>query len=122
MNTRSIESVLHDCVMYVLHIMILNHFIYFLMMRLPPRSTRTDTLFPYTTLFRSGPGEIASPGPSLKWSSLVMPACHDRQRLEPARVTVRRSHRNYSKRPLAAGPRRATLPGCCGCKYRFRCW
>src|SRR3546814_10052996 len=22
----------------------------------PPRSTRTDTLFPYTTLFRSGPG------------------------------------------------------------------
>src|SRR3546814_6658872 len=24
------------------------------MMRLPPRSTRTDTFFPYTTLFRSG--------------------------------------------------------------------
>src|SRR3546814_1897641 len=24
------------------------------MMRLPPRSTRTDTLVPYTTLFRSG--------------------------------------------------------------------
>src|SRR3546814_6328453 len=24
------------------------------MRRLPPRSTRTDTLFPYTTLFRSG--------------------------------------------------------------------
>src|SRR3546814_19353927 len=27
--------------------------IFFLMIRLPPRSTRTDTLFPYTTLFRS---------------------------------------------------------------------
>src|SRR3546814_20786005 len=26
---------------------------FFLMIRLPPRSTRTDTLFPYTTLFRS---------------------------------------------------------------------
>src|SRR3546814_10715716 len=26
------------------------------MIRRPPRSTRTDTLFPYTTLFRSGPG------------------------------------------------------------------
>src|SRR3546814_9526138 len=25
------------------------------MIRLPPRSTRTDTLFPYTTLFRSTP-------------------------------------------------------------------
>src|SRR3546814_8360502 len=28
------------------------HF-FFLMIRRPPRSTRTDTLFPYTTLFRS---------------------------------------------------------------------
>src|SRR3546814_2022218 len=27
------------------------------MRRRPPRSTRTDTLFPYTTLFRSGSGE-----------------------------------------------------------------
>src|SRR3546814_1093726 len=36
----------------------LAHFIpcmfFFLMIRRPPRSTRTDTLFPYTTLFRSG--------------------------------------------------------------------
>src|SRR3546814_2649293 len=29
------------------------HFVFFLMIRRPPRSTRTDTLFPYTTLFRS---------------------------------------------------------------------
>src|SRR3546814_10396641 len=29
------------------------HFFFFLMIRRPPRSTRTDTLFPYTTLFRS---------------------------------------------------------------------
>src|SRR3546814_1627484 len=28
--------------------------VFFLMIRRPPRSTRTDTLFPYTTLFRSG--------------------------------------------------------------------
>src|SRR3546814_15850129 len=27
--------------------------VFFLMLRRPPRSTRTDTLFPYTTLFRS---------------------------------------------------------------------
>src|SRR3546814_4382008 len=35
--------------------MCLLHFarIFFLMIPLPPRSTRTDTLFPYTTLFRS---------------------------------------------------------------------
>src|SRR3546814_15882485 len=28
-------------------------FVFFLMKRRPPRSTRLDTLFPYTTLFRS---------------------------------------------------------------------
>src|SRR3546814_18377636 len=28
---------------------------FFVMIRRPPRSTRTDTLFPYTTLFRSAP-------------------------------------------------------------------
>src|SRR3546814_12788273 len=31
------------------------------MIRRPPRSTRTDTLFPYTTLFRSGTG-CTNPG------------------------------------------------------------
>src|SRR3546814_10146666 len=33
---------------------------FFLMLRRPPRSTRTDTLFPYTTLFRSLDGLILS--------------------------------------------------------------
>src|SRR3546814_7323541 len=32
---------------------------FFLMMPLPPRSTRTDTLFPYTTLFRSARPTLA---------------------------------------------------------------
>src|SRR3546814_2963129 len=55
------------------------------MIRRPPRSTRTDTLFPYTTLFRSGTVSIclsrrvsAKPGPEARkgrnpvfWS----PAC-----------------------------------------------
>src|SRR3546814_13143650 len=36
--------------------------IFFLMIRRPPRSTRTDTLFPYTTLFRST-------SPLVFWSS-----------------------------------------------------
>src|SRR3546814_4633056 len=34
---------------------ILSLYFFFLMIRRPPRSTRTDTLFPYTTLFRSTP-------------------------------------------------------------------
>src|SRR3546814_11876981 len=33
------------------------------MKRRPPRSTRTDTLFPYTTLFRSGVQELAADAP-----------------------------------------------------------
>src|SRR3546814_7368074 len=33
-------------------------FSFFLMIRRPPRSKRTDTLFPYTTLFRSDEGLI----------------------------------------------------------------
>src|SRR3546814_11880270 len=37
---------------------------FFLMIRRPPRSTRTDTLFPYTTLFRSP--SVQSPPSMLK--------------------------------------------------------
>src|SRR3546814_237223 len=39
-----------SCYVYIL----VDWFFFFLMIRRPPRSTRTDTLFPYTTLFRSG--------------------------------------------------------------------
>src|SRR3546814_12881324 len=39
------------CILYVTCI-----YFFFLMIRRPPRSTRTDTLFPYTTLFRSAGG------------------------------------------------------------------
>src|SRR3546814_12499604 len=39
--------------MYVRSYLSLDMFFFFLMIRRPPRSTRTDTLFPYTTLFRS---------------------------------------------------------------------
>src|SRR3546814_16035116 len=37
------------------------YFVFFLMIRRPPRSTRTDTLFPYTTLFRSLRKNFKSP-------------------------------------------------------------
>src|SRR3546814_1053677 len=41
-------------------------FVFFLMIRRPPRSTRTDTLFPYTTLFRSCPEWISASNASMK--------------------------------------------------------
>src|SRR3546814_10181218 len=37
------------------------------MLRRPPRSTRTDTLFPYTTLFRSLPADLVRP--SFSWGA-----------------------------------------------------
>src|SRR3546814_13074348 len=40
-------------IVFVVSIMMVLSFFFFLMIRRPPRSTRTDTLFPYTTLFRS---------------------------------------------------------------------
>src|SRR3546814_14656444 len=41
---------------------------FFLMIRRPPRSTRTDTLFPYTTLFRSAPTYIDDAAAAVAWT------------------------------------------------------
>src|SRR3546814_20946668 len=43
------------------------------MIRRPPRSTRTDTLFPYTTLFRSTVNIFTDPEPPV----LTVPAASD---------------------------------------------
>src|SRR3546814_19444047 len=43
------------------YVLIIVTLVFFLMIRRPPRSTRTDTLFPYTTLFRSKACRCASP-------------------------------------------------------------
>src|SRR3546814_10452865 len=47
------------------------------MIRRPPRSTRTDTLFPYTTLFRSG-GQSSAPEalPLMDWAAAPIRAGH----------------------------------------------
>src|SRR3546814_7799474 len=44
------------------------------MIRRPPRSTRTDTLFPYTTLFRSGwrMGVAAQAGADVMFASAMI--------------------------------------------------
>src|SRR3546814_3332794 len=39
------------------------------MIRRPPRSTRTDTLFPYTTLFRSSESSASRKLANCSWSS-----------------------------------------------------
>src|SRR3546814_12592987 len=59
-------------------------FLFFLMIRRPPRSTRTDTLFPYTTLFRSDRYRPALVSDHLSWSGVGEVFVHD---LLPAPLT-----------------------------------
>src|SRR3546814_7787262 len=58
------------------------------MIRLPPRSTRTDTLFPYPTLFRSSHQDVAR----------LAVLAHQGDPSGPSRVGGARQHR------LVAGP------------------
>src|SRR3546814_11671523 len=65
----------------------------FLMIRRPPRSTRTDTLFPYTTLFRSA---ADWPRPARAESAAGPLPRHSRHRSDlrrPAKARARRRHR-----------------------------
>src|SRR3546814_3962171 len=58
------------------------------MIRRPPRSTRTDTLFPYTTLFRSGPV-----GPHARHSGrLTTRGASHVARVLPARIAPYAAH------------------------------
>src|SRR3546814_19170497 len=83
------------------------------MIRLPPRSTRTDTLFPYTTLFRSGRAgrarhRLRHPHPAVPAGDEV-PAergqdrgrgeARDRGRIAGAFVVIPGAARDLSRRP-----------------------
>src|SRR3546814_8782324 len=70
------------------------------MIRRPPRSTRTDTLFPYTTLFRSTRGAAVA---------TRTPAADFRQRLRTAGRW--RAHRVGTLAGMAAANRRALALG-----------
>src|SRR3546814_14971383 len=66
------------------------------MIRRPPRSTRTDTLFPYTTLFRSEQTALDRFGAKLIQTSQIaadakvtQPLRQGRDRLAPAAIAVR---------------------------------
>src|SRR3546814_6952375 len=53
---------LYGVLLLLVHVLLF----FFLMIRRPPRSTRTDTLFPYTTLFRAAVRGDLSPSPPLR--------------------------------------------------------
>src|SRR3546814_20311600 len=64
------------------------------MIRRPPRSTRTDTLFPYTTLFRSSSATIRSTAKTMRRASPR----------SPRRKRARRDDAKRSPRPTTADP------------------
>src|SRR3546814_14975177 len=85
------------------------------MIRRPPRSTRTDTLFPYTTLFRScRPAPLRRrraglpPPASSKWRSA--PAVGESPPAWPERRPAGRARSRPGRG--AAGPWRAQSAGC----------
>src|SRR3546814_7621046 len=59
---------------------------FFLMIRRPPRSTRTDTLFPYTTLFRSRRSAIGACVSARRTVSTPAKAPRARRRRELGRI------------------------------------
>src|SRR3546814_16189111 len=81
---------------------------FFLMIRRPPRSTRTDTLFPYTTLFRSRRHRRES-GRTIR---IATSAC-GRPAAPPAHRARRRRARS-DHAPSAAPPPRASHRGAAG--------
>src|SRR3546814_15774713 len=75
------------------------------MIRRPPRSTRTDTLFPYTTLFRS-----------LVWGTMNHPPSRIDQDSrgnspEPVQLKLTQLHSDTSA-PVTRSKSRSTVPGC----------
>src|SRR3546814_2069619 len=61
------------------------------MLRRPPRSTRTDTLFPYTTLFRSARTVAQEDHPIRRWNAANEAPRHQSH------------HRDRSERPYRDG-------------------
>src|SRR3546814_10323869 len=66
------------------------------MIRRPPRSTRTDTLFPYTTLFRSVPRPCGGGAPQA--------------RLRPPTHGASRDHRRRRRRSAGILPAAVSAP------------
>src|SRR3546814_14504230 len=78
--------------------------LFFLMIRRPPRSTRTDTLLPYTTLFRSGSRASSRPPPPRWRRRLMLPPCAPWRAPPPCLVGGHRSRPPFPPLALAARP------------------
>src|SRR3546814_5626046 len=87
---------------------------FFLMIRRPPRSTRTDTLFPYTTLFRSGVprSKLPLPRPSRRRRAL---------RRRPRLLNVLRWRRSHDRRGFRSEEHTSELQSLMRISYAVFC-
>src|SRR3546814_14639790 len=92
---------------------------FFLMIRRPPRSTRTDTLFPYTTLFRSEQAVRAHMGDKGAAVALELDAQHQHHAANALEklVVVRDNLLQRLTQPFA---RRTDLRQECGVQHHVR--
>src|SRR3546814_8133859 len=69
------------------------------MIRRPPRSTRTDTLFPYTTLFRSPAGYIKNnrSGLDMRWKSTGYTLSEEEKARLNAEAATKREERDRER-------------------------
>src|SRR3546814_14724157 len=82
----------------------LSRLFFFLMIRRPPRSTRTDTLFPYTTLFRSADADIVADTVESRLLQL-RPDVVEHRADDPVGQARREEHRHE---PAERGDRKST--------------
>src|SRR3546814_12223735 len=83
-------------------------YFFFLMIRRPPRSTRTDTRFPYTTLFRSQHWRSTPPAGCFQTlDPQIYSSVSAISRLRRCPEPARRAVRDADGRPPSAG---ATAP------------
>src|SRR3546814_16479310 len=96
------------CLLCVCYVFV---FLFFLMVQLPPSSTRTDTLFPYTTPFRSPYDALTALAPDRR--TAIVTLTHDPKLDDPALAVALRSEAFYigalgSKRTHARRDRKST--------------
>src|SRR3546814_12704854 len=85
---------------------------FLLMIRLPPRSTRTDTLFPYTTLFRSlrwqamdrRLADLSQPARAQIGRAPAIDPCFGVEQREATRVMASPGEAGFGERHLQGAP------------------
>src|SRR3546814_1925352 len=75
-----------------MHVTSICTLLFFVMIRRPPRSTRTDTLFPYTTLFRSPIGGASRPDSVRPTQRVISRTERVRRTGTPATSQIGRAH------------------------------